>query len=145
MRRASILAALAVTVVVASCGHSSEQPGGCVRTPTTTESGLSYQDLRCGTGAEAAGGSSVAIRYRATLENGAQVDSSKRRGGSFIFRLGRGQGISGLDEGVRGMKVGGRRRLVIPPDLAYGDAGFPPDVGPAESVIFHVTLVRVTD
>ena len=131
-----------VVLVGVACNDSAPEPSACARQPVTTESGLTYQDLRCGRGPEAVGGSSVTIRYTAALEDGTQFDSSVSQGGSFVFPLGRGQVIEGLDEGIRGMRVGGARRLEIPPELGYGDAGFPPEVGPDATVVFHVQLVE---
>ncbi|MDQ4058765.1 MAG: FKBP-type peptidyl-prolyl cis-trans isomerase [Actinomycetota bacterium] len=87
----------------------------------------------------------MTIAYVAELEDGVRFASSEDHGGEFVFPLGRGQVISGLDEGVRGMKVGGSRRLTIPPDIAYGEAGFPPDVGPGETVVYEVELLEVAD
>jgi FKBP-type peptidyl-prolyl cis-trans isomerase len=136
---------IAALLGVAGCDGSSPEQIACARTPVTTESGLTYEDLRCGTGAEATGGSSVTIRYTAALEDGTQFDSSMERGGSFVFPLGRGQVIQGLEEGVRGMRAGGARRLELPPHLAYGDAGFPPDVPPDATVVFRVGLLEVSE
>lgn len=110
-----------------------------------TESGLRYEELECGDGDEAAGGTSVAISYVAELEDGVRFASSEDQDGEFVFPLGRGQVIAGLDEGVRGMRVGGSRRLTIPPEIAYGHAGFPPEVGPEETIVYEVTLVDVTE
>jgi FKBP-type peptidyl-prolyl cis-trans isomerase len=110
-----------------------------------TDTGLGYRDLSCGDGREAVGGTSVTIEYEAMVENEAPFATSDEQGGGFVFALGRGQVIAGLDEGVEGMRVGGTRRLVMPPELAYGDAGFPPEVGPGETIVYEVTLVAVEE
>lgn len=142
MRAAAVLL---IVVLLGACNASSEEQSACAGEPVTTESGLVYEDLHCGKGTEAIGGSSVTIRYTAALEDGARFDSSSDRGGSFVFPLGHGQVIQGLEEGVRGMRAGGARRLEIPPDLAYGDAGFPPEVPPGATVIFRVQLLEVDE
>lgn len=132
-------------LLVASCSGSTEVADECEKQPVETETGLLYEELECGDGEEAVGGTSVTITYVAALEDGSRFASSDDQGGEFVFPLGRGQVISGLDEGVRGMKVGGSRRLTIPADIAYGDAGFPPDVGPGETVVYEVELLKVED
>ena len=139
------LAALCSLLLVGSCSGSTEVAEGCEERPVESETGLRYEDLECGRGEEAEGGTSVTITYVAELEDGTLFASSEDQGGEFVFPLGRGQVISGLDEGVRGMKVGGSRRLTIPPDIAYGEAGFPPDVGPGETVVYEVELLEVAD
>ena len=90
---------------------------------TTTASGLQYKDVTVGTGAEATPGSNVSVHYTGWLQNGTKFDSSLDGGQPFTFSLGQGQVIPGWDEGVAGMKVGGKRILVIPPELGYGEAG----------------------
>jgi FKBP-type peptidyl-prolyl cis-trans isomerase len=139
------LVALCSLLPLASCSGSPEVADECEEQPVETESGLRYEELECGGGEEAVGGTSVTITYVAELEGGVRFASSEDQGGEFVFPLGRGQVISGLDEGVRGMKVGGSRRLTIPSDIAYGDAGFPPDVGPGETVVYEVQLLDVAD
>ena len=110
---------------------------------TKTPSGLRYQDLAQGQGAEAAAGKSVSVHYTGWLPNGEKFDSSRDRNEPFNFTLGAGQVIAGWDEGVAGMKVGGRRKLVIPPDLGYGTAGAPPDIPPGATLVFDVELIDV--
>jgi FKBP-type peptidyl-prolyl cis-trans isomerase len=88
--------------------------------PITTESGLVIEDIAVGTGARATRGSEIDVHYRGTLEDGTQFDSSYDRGEPFTFTLGAQQVIAGWDEGVEGMRVGGRRNLTIPPELGYG-------------------------
>jgi FKBP-type peptidyl-prolyl cis-trans isomerase len=108
-----------------------------------TPSGLRYQDLAPGDGATATAGKSVTVHYTGWLPNGEKFDSSRDRNEPFSFTLGAGQVIAGWDEGVAGMKVGGRRKLVIPPDLAYGTAGAPPDIPPGATLVFEVELLNV--
>ncbi len=107
-----------------------------------TASGLRYTDLETGSGAEAVAGQTVTVNYRGSLTNGKEFDSSYGRG-PFSFRLGGGQVIKGWDEGVAGMKVGGKRRLVIPPDLGYGSRGAGGVIPPDATLIFEVELLRV--
>ncbi|MGH2697651.1 MAG: FKBP-type peptidyl-prolyl cis-trans isomerase [Actinomycetota bacterium] len=132
-----------VVMILASCSGTDETAAECEEEPVESESGLRYEDIVCGSGEEATGGTSVTIEYRAEVADGAEFASSDDQGGEFTFPLGRGQVITGLDEGVRSMKVGGTRLLTLPPDLAYGDAGFPPDVGADQTVVYEVTLVDV--
>lgn len=110
---------------------------------TKTPSGLRYQDLAKGQGAEATAGRNVSVHYTGWLPNGEKFDSSRDRDQPFGFTLGAGQVIAGWDEGVAGMKVGGRRKLVIPPDLGYGTAGAPPDIPPGATLVFDVELLDV--
>ena len=108
-----------------------------------TPSGLKITDLVEGTGAEAQSGNTVSVNYRGTLTNGQEFDSSYRRNQAFTFPLGGGRVIRGWDEGVVGMKEGGKRRLVIPADLAYGSRGAGGVIGPNETLIFEIELVKV--
>jgi FKBP-type peptidyl-prolyl cis-trans isomerase len=109
----------------------------------TLPSGLKYEELTVGTGAEATSGKQVSIHYTGWLTNGTKFDSSLDRGQPLEFTLGAGQMIPGFDAGVAGMKVGGKRKLTIPPDLAYGAAGRPPVIPPSSTLIFDVQLVDV--
>ena len=105
---------------------------------------LEEKDLVVGKGAEAKAGDKVRVQYVGVgYESGEQFDASWDRGEPFPFTLGAGEVIPGWDQGVEGMKVGGRRELTIPPGLAYGAAGFPPAIGPNETLIFVVDLVSV--
>ena len=107
-----------------------------------TPSGLRITDLVIGTGTEAVAGKTVVVNYRGTLESGKEFDSSYGRG-AFSFPLGGGRVIKGWDEGVAGMLVGGKRKLVIPPDLAYGERGAGGVIPPNATLIFEVELLEV--
>jgi peptidylprolyl isomerase len=109
-----------------------------------TESGLRITDLEVGEGAEAVSGRTVEVNYRGTLENGREFDSSYGRG-PFRFPLGAGRVIQGWDEGVAGMRVGGKRRLVVPPGLAYGSRGAGGVIPPDATLIFEVELLEVEE
>jgi FKBP-type peptidyl-prolyl cis-trans isomerase FkpA len=104
---------------------------------------LQVDELKPGTGAEATAGKTVTVHYVGTLTNGSKFDSSRDRGQGFTFRLGAGQVIQGWDQGVAGMKVGGVRKLTIPPELGYGARGFPPVIPPNSTLVFEVELLDV--
>tara|TARA_Y100000739_G_C20599882_1_gene462345 strand:- start:921 stop:1529 length:609 start_codon:yes stop_codon:yes gene_type:complete len=108
-----------------------------------TASGLKITELSVGDGAEASAGQTVVVHYRGTLENGKQFDASYDRVTPFSFPLGAGRVIKGWDEGVVGMKVGGKRKLVIPPDLAYGSRGAGGVIPPNATLTFEVELLDV--
>ena len=102
------------------------------------------RDVVRGDGRRARAGDSVTVQYVGiSWSTGRQFDASWDRGQPFGFPLGQGQVIRGWDRGVRGMRLGGRRELVIPPHLAYGPQGFPPDIGPNETLVFAIDLVAV--
>ncbi|HYW38766.1 MAG TPA: FKBP-type peptidyl-prolyl cis-trans isomerase [Terriglobales bacterium] len=111
--------------------------------PIKTASGLEYWDIKVGTGAVAQTGQRVKVDYTGWLTTGKKFDSSVGTGRPFDFTLGAGQVIKGWDEGVAGMKVGGKRQLRIPLDLAYGAAGYPPVIPPNSTLIFDVQLIDV--
>jgi FKBP-type peptidyl-prolyl cis-trans isomerase FkpA len=100
-------------------------------------------DHEVGNGQEATAGNTVSVHYTGTLTDGTKFDSSLDRGTPFSFKLGAGMVIKGWDRGISGMKVGGKRRLEIPSDLAYGDRGFPPVIPPNSDLIFEVELMGV--
>ncbi len=107
----------------------------------TTPSGLQYVDLAIGSGREAHAGETAIVHYTGTLTDGKKFDSSKDRNSPFSFRLGAGRVIKGWDEGVEGMKIGGIRKLVIPPQLGYGSRGAGAAVPPNATLIFEVELL----
>ena len=109
---------------------------------TRTRSGLQHEDLAMGTGALAGAGSAVRVHYTGWLTDGSRFDTSADQGTPFGFRLGQGEVIAGWDEGIVGMRVGGRRKLVIPPELGYGavrNGPIPPDA----TLVFDIELVGV--
>jgi len=115
---------------------------------TTTQSGLQYDDVQVGEGAEAKAGQNVTVHYTGYLQNadgskGSKFDSSKDRNDPFEFALGAGMVIRGWDEGVQGMKVGGTRQLIIPADLGYGARGAGGVIPPNATLIFDVELLGV--
>jgi peptidylprolyl isomerase len=161
----SICAALAI----AGCGGSSDSSSGSSESTgaTTTESTsaeaaggektkpkvtvpttappkqLETVELEEGSGAEAKSGDEVTVQYVGVdYKNGKEFDSSWSRSEPFSFSLGAGQVIPGWEQGVEGMKVGGRRELIIPPELAYGEAGSPPAIGPNETLVFVIDLLE---
>ena len=109
----------------------------------TTPSGLKYVDQVAGTGDVAVAGKTVSVHYTGWLENGKKFDSSVDRGQPFSFPLGAGRVIKGWDEGVQGMKVGGKRTLTIPSDLGYGSRGAGGVIPPNATLIFDVELLGV--
>ena len=111
---------------------------------TTTASGLIYEEVTVGAGAEAASGQRVTVHYTGWLTNGTKFDSSKDRDDPFEFQLGQGQVIAGWDEGVAGMKVGGTRKLTIPPALGYGARGAGGVIPPNATLIFDVELLEIS-
>ena len=111
-----------------------------IRTP----SGLVIEDLVVGSGNAAAAGQKVSVHYTGWLTDGKKFDSSKDRGDPFVFPLGRGQVIKGWDEGVAGMKVGGKRKLTIPPSLGYGARGAGGVIPPNATLVFEVELLKAS-
>jgi FKBP-type peptidyl-prolyl cis-trans isomerase FkpA len=139
-----------ILLLVASCskeekiGISTDQPANIAENAyTVTNSGLKYADIKIGSGEEAVAGDSVTVHYSGWLENGKQFDSSVMRNKPLSFKLGSGTVIAGWEEGVAGMKVGGIRQLVIPPDLAYGEYGAAGVIPPNATLIFDVQLLKV--
>jgi FKBP-type peptidyl-prolyl cis-trans isomerase len=146
--------ALAITAGFAQTGASARpvarKPAAAASGPTKvsgdpvkTASGLEYWDLKVGTGATAATGRNVKVHYTGWLTTGKKFDSSVGTGKPFAFKLGASQVIKGWDEGVAGMKVGGKRQLRIPPDLAYGEKGYPGAIPAHATLVFDVQLVAV--
>jgi FKBP-type peptidyl-prolyl cis-trans isomerase FkpA len=110
---------------------------------TTTPSGLIYEDVSVGSGETAAVGQTVSVHYTGRLTDGSKFDSSKDRNEPFEFPLGAGYVIRGWDEGVQGMRVGGVRKLTIPPELGYGARGAGGVIPPNATLIFEVELLGI--
>ena len=119
--------------------------GPTIKLPTgSAPTHMVVKDLRTGSGAAAKSGDQVSVQYIGVLyDNGSKFDSSYDHGQPFSFKLGGGQVIPGWDQGVAGMKVGGRRELIIPPSLAYGAQGQPPTIPPNATLVFVIDLVKV--
>ena len=116
-----------------------QSPGPAQQLPN----GLKIEDLVLGTGQEAVAGKTLSVHYVGTLENGTKFDSSLDRGQPFRFVLGAGEVIKGWDQGFEGMKVGGKRKLTIPPALAYGSSGILDRIPPDATLIFEVELLKI--
>ncbi len=110
---------------------------------TRLESGLALQDLVIGDGREALAGSSVTVHYAGWLADGTKFESSRERGETLSFVVGKGEVIAGWEEGVVGMRAGGKRKLVLPPGLAYGRFGAPPVIPPNATLVFEIELLAV--
>jgi FKBP-type peptidyl-prolyl cis-trans isomerase len=135
---ALILPVLALTLSLSACGGGG---GGSSTSPTDTTP-LGIEDLVVGAGATAATGDTVTVNYVGTFTNGQKFDSSYDAGKPFSFRVGAGQVIKGWDQGLPGMKVGGKRRLTVPPSLGYGSQAYGPI--PANStLIFEIELLSI--
>lgn len=104
---------------------------------------LLIEEIEVGTGKQASAGATVTVHYTGALVNGTKFDSSLDRDEPFSFTLGEGLVIEGWEKGLLGMKVGGKRQLTIPSDMAYGERGAPPVIGPNETLIFEVELLEV--
>jgi len=131
--------AVSFNLVLNSCSKEEKMSGGIQTTP----SGLQYIVIEEGTGDKPEKGSKVKVHYTGMLEDGTVFDSSVKRGTPIEFTLGVGQVIKGWDEGIADMKEGGKRQLIIPPDLAYGPIGYPPVIPPNSTLTFDVELVEV--
>jgi FKBP-type peptidyl-prolyl cis-trans isomerase len=112
--------------------------------PITTASGLTIEDTVLGEGERAAGGRDVTVHYAGWLADGTQFDCSREKQDPFEFTLGKKEVMEGWEEGLRGMRVGGKRRLTIPPQLAYGKEGAGDTIPPNETLTFEVELLRVS-
>lgn len=110
---------------------------------TSSQVTLKIETLAQGTGTEAKNGDKITVNYVGTLEDGTKFDSSIDRGTPFVFTLGAGQVIKGWDEGILRMKVGEKRKLIIPPSLAYGSQGIPGAIPPNATLIFEVDLLKI--
>jgi FKBP-type peptidyl-prolyl cis-trans isomerase len=141
MRSIFVIGPIVAALLVSSCGGATER---------TTVTQLVKQDTRVGTGAEATAGRTVVVHYTGWLydesrtdHKGAKFDSSRDRNEPFPFTLGAGEVISGWDQGVAGMKVGGQRMLTIPPDMGYGARGAGGVIPPNATLLFDVELLEV--
>jgi FKBP-type peptidyl-prolyl cis-trans isomerase FkpA len=159
MKRSMITAVLALSLAACGTGEPDTEPrlgtgdpaderyaeslGVSLDGMTRSSSGLYMEDLEVGTGATATAGNTVVVHYTGWLPDGSEFDSSRTRNQPFSFQLGEGQVIRGWDEGVEGMRVGGRRKLVIPSDLAYGPDGFTGAIPPRAVLVFDVELLEV--
>ena len=130
-------------IVAAEYHHQTPLSSAAKSSYSTLTMSLKIEDLQVGTGAEAKAGQSVSVHYVGTLTDGSKFDSSRDRGEPFDFLLGAGMVIKGWDTGVAGMKVGGLRKLTIPPEMGYGPRGYPPVIPPQATLIFEVELVSV--
>lgn len=147
-----IFVGLGVWLFTRKGSNVSENPLVPTATPTPApantlikmENGLHIQDLKVGTGPEVRLGQGLTMHYSGTLEDGTKFDSSYDRGEPFKFVLGAGQVIQGWDLGIQGMKVGGKRKLIIPPALGYGEKGIGP-IPPNATLIFEVEVLAAQD
>ena len=139
---ASILT-FAVTALFGQGAAGNAEPTKVTGKPVRTVSGLEYWDIKVGTGPTAVKGQSVKVHYTGWLTTGKKFDSSLDRGEPFTFSLGAGQVIKGWDEGVAGMKVGGKRQLRIPPEIGYGSPGAGGVIPGNATLIFDVELLGV--
>jgi len=146
---ASVVVSVALACSAVACSKHVDEPTsdftpapGAPLPPAPTK--LEVDDVVVGTGRQAKEGDTVHVQYTGTLTNGTKFDSSYDHGGEpFKFTLGKGEVIKGWDQGVAGMKVGGKRRLRIPPDLGYGERGSPPTIPPDAGLVFDVELVSI--
>jgi len=111
--------------------------------PAPSNAKLEIKELAVGTGKEAKAGDRISVHYVGTLTDGKKFDSSRDHGRPFDFQLGAGNVIKGWDQGVAGMKVGGKRKLTIPFELAYGERGMPPTIPPRATLVFEVELLGI--
>ena len=141
-RQARIIAIIVVLALAASAiAYLISHRSGGIGSEITTASGLRYTDIVKGTGATPQKGQTVTVHYTGTLENGTKFDSSYDHGRPSDFRIGVGAVIPGWDEGLMSMKVGGKRKLVVPPALGYGPNGRPPTIPGNSTLIFDVELL----
>ena len=140
MRPRSLLA----LVTLAAVAWTADGTGGAKKGETvTTKSGLKYIDEKVGTGRAAKKGDTVEVHYTGWLKDGKKFDSSKDRDTPFALTIGKSRVIKGWTEGLQGMRVGGKRKLIIPPDLAYGPDGRPPVIPPNAELTFEIELLKI--
>ena len=139
------IGAVIVLIVLAGSvvGYLVSRRGPQANAEVTTASGLKIQDLRVGDGPSPVPGQTIKVNYIGTLENGREFDNSYKRGTPVDFKIGVGKVIKGWDEGLMGMKVGGKRKLFIPSKLGYGTFGKPPDIPPNSNLVFEIELLGV--
>ena len=139
----SVVLLLIAAALLAQTKPNTNAPTKVTGDGVKTASGLQYWDIQVGTGAEAKQGSHVTVHYTGWLTSGKKFDSSVDAGKPFDFTIGRGDVIKGWEEGVSGMKVGGKRQLRIPPELAYGAGGYPGVIPANATLIFDIRLLGV--
>lgn len=143
------LVAVLILALVAGCSKTADEPTSDFQPAKGTPlppapKTLEIQDVVGGSGQQAKAGDKVEVQYTGTLTNGVKFDSSYDHGSApFKFTLGKGEVIKGWDQGVVGMKVGGKRRLRIPPELGYGETGSPPTIPPNAGLVFDVELIGI--
>jgi FKBP-type peptidyl-prolyl cis-trans isomerase FkpA len=142
-RRIWLSIILGMATMASANAQSNASPTKVTGKPKATLSGLQYWDIEVGTGVTAVSGKTVKVHYTGWLTDGKKFDSSVDRGQPFSFPLGAGRVIKGWDEGVAGMKVGGKRQLRIPPELGYQDKGAGGVIPPNATLIFDVELLDV--
>lgn len=145
MKTLALAAALLVAAGFSACNKKSDAGGAAAPGAAAPQGGsLLIEDVKISGGDVATKGKTVSVHYTGVLTNGTKFDSSLDRGQPIMFALGTGQVIKGWDQGVEGMKVGGKRKLTIPPDLAYGARGTPGGpIPPNSTLVFDVELVAV--
>jgi FKBP-type peptidyl-prolyl cis-trans isomerase FkpA len=144
--RLRALVPIVVAVWLCACNQApaaSSTTSGATATEVTMQDGLKYTDEQVGTGAVATAGKTAVVHYTGWLMDGTKFDSSRDRNQPFSFPLGAGQVIKGWDEGVAGMKVGGKRTLIVPPTLGYGARGAGNVIPPNATLKFEVELLDV--
>jgi FKBP-type peptidyl-prolyl cis-trans isomerase FkpA len=134
---------LSATALAIQEGKTMEPSKDAGAKEIVTPTGLKYVDLKVGAGAEAKAGDTVEVHYTGWLLDGTKFDSSRDSNRPFRFKLGAGQVIKGWDEGVAGMKVGGKRKLTIPPELGYGRQGAGSVIPPGATLVFEVELLGI--
>jgi peptidylprolyl isomerase len=142
-RFSTIAASVALAALIAVPAFAAQEAKKSGEETVTTASGLKYVDVVVGKGASPVAGKKVKVHYTGTLENGKKFDSSVDRNDPFSFTIGVGQVIRGWDEGVMTMKVGGKRKLIIPSKLGYGARGAGRDIPPNATLLFDVELLDV--